>query len=368
MIAEARRARASFDLSDASDLVRQSGEAEALISDEALVVGPVSVSWLDADVLSAADYRIALDLWPGGRLVLSQLGRRFDTFVQELRRVRNQARVAGLLAHGITRPKTFSGAVLAGGGQNAAELQVYDTHVTVVPIDADPWQVPLGALTDVRAQLEPPGVILEARSGLTTFGRLARRREAIEVAIIERREAQRDLLAELTGQSVFSDGWGVARAEVRDFDQLLERFTAPERVLGRSTLVAAATSEPRLGFVQLVDPDGDALQCPARLPDNWAAFVLVPVGSLTVLEIIAGPSAATYVFRDEIDAVNRDLQLLHFRRAPLALTAEQAQLTASNPHRLALRRLEPLRRLRSAMVARLIHNDGWREALRAAVA
>jgi hypothetical protein len=81
-----------------------------------------------------------------------------------------------------------------------------------------------------------------------------------------------------------------------------------------------------------------------------------------VLEMLAGPSAATYVFRDEIEAVNRDAQLLHFRRAPLALSEEQAAITADNPHRLALRKLEPLRRLRSAMVARIVHNDRWASA------
>ena len=65
-----------------------------------------------------------------------------------------------------------------------------------------------------------------------------------------------------------------------------------------------------------------------------------------------------------LDAVNRDLQLLHFRRAPLALTAEQAALTPDNPHRLALRKLEPLQRLRSMTTARLIHNNAWPESLR----
>jgi len=55
-------------------------------------VGPVTVSYLDADVLRAADYRIELTLWPAGRLVLSQLGRRFDAFAQELRAARDQAR------------------------------------------------------------------------------------------------------------------------------------------------------------------------------------------------------------------------------------------------------------------------------------
>ena len=49
----------------------------------------------------------------------------------------------------------------------------------------------------------------------------------------------------------------------------------------------------------------------ASLPSNWAVFLLVPVDLGTVLEMLAGPAAATYVFRKEIDAVNRDLQLLH---------------------------------------------------------
>ena len=85
-------------------------------------------------------------------------------------------------------------------------------------------------------------------------------------------------------------------------------------------------------------------------------------------QILAGPAAATYLFRDEIEAVNRDLQQLHFRRAPLALTADEAELTPSNPQRLALRRLEPLQRLRSSTTARLIHNEGWQNALRGALA
>ena len=86
---------------------------EALIGDDALSVGPVTVSWLDADRLTAVDYRLEMHLWPEGRLVLRQLGRRFDTFTHELRRVRNQARVAGMLAHGITMPDVYEGAVLA---------------------------------------------------------------------------------------------------------------------------------------------------------------------------------------------------------------------------------------------------------------
>jgi hypothetical protein len=94
----------------------------------------------------------------------------------------------------------------------------------------------------------------------------------------------------------------------------------------------------------------------------------VPAGNRCAMEILAGPAAATYVFSMPADAVNRDLQALHFRRAPLALTQEQAEVTPVNPYRLALRRLEPLQRLRAATTSRLIHNDGWAQALRQALA
>ena len=371
MVSEPRRAGAAFALTDGSGTVVQSGEAEAVIGDDALSVGPVTVSYLDADVLRAADYRVEIDLWPSGRLVLSQLGRRFDTFTAELVRVRNQARVSGLLAHGITMPEVFSGAVLVDSGQRPAELHVFDTHVTIVPLDDDPWQIPLGAICTIGEQANPPGVRIETTRSLTTIGQLGRRREACQASIVERMEAQRQLLADVTGVSGFSDGWGRGRGrtstEIAAFNGLFEQFAAAERRSGGEILLSMATADPRIGFVQLLDPEPAGLPGASTLPSNWATFLLVPVAGVTVLEIVAGPAAATYVFRGEIDAVNADLQMLHFRRAPLALTADQAALTPANPHRLALRKLAPLARLRAMTTARLVHNERWAESLRSAV-
>jgi hypothetical protein len=73
---------ASFALATRLGRVR-SGDAEAVISDDALSVRPV-ILFLDADLSRPTTNR--LDLWPAGQLVLTQLGRRFDTFTQELRR------------------------------------------------------------------------------------------------------------------------------------------------------------------------------------------------------------------------------------------------------------------------------------------
>jgi hypothetical protein len=359
-----RRARAAFVLHAADGAVQAQGEADAELGDDTLTVGDVTLSWLDADTAAAADYRITLDNWPSGRLVLSQLGRRFHTFSEQLRLVRNAGRVAGMLAHGVAMPEVFPGALLEGGTPRPADFQVYATHVTIVPWDGDPFQVPLGALTDVVVQDDPPAVALVTPQGRTVAGQLARRRDAFALTVAKARDAQATILADVTGQGGFADGLGVPASRVARFDALLERFTAPDRLEGARTLGAKALGgEPHVGFVQLLDPDGDAVASPEALPEHWASFLLVPVGPLVVMEILAGPSAATYVFESVLADVNRDLQALHFRRGPLALTAAQAEITPQNPHRLALRRLEPLKRLRTATRARIIHNEGWTEAL-----
>jgi hypothetical protein len=179
-----------------------------------------------------------------------------------------------------------------------------------------------------------------------------------------RRDAQAQLLEALTGVAGFADGLGVERSRVPGFERLVERFTATDRAECAATLLKAARGgEPRLGFVQLLDPDAESLQSPEALPERWASFLLVPAGPLTVLEILAGPSAATYVFAAPIAEVGRDLQVLHFRRGALALSGKDAEPAPGNPWRLALRKLEPLLRLRAATRARLIHNEGWAESL-----
>ena len=329
----------------------------------------MTLSWLDADAVAAADYKIIIDCWPSGRLTLSQLGRRFGTFAQELARARDQARMAGMLAHGTAMPETFQGALVDGSTSRPARLMVFETHVTIVPENDDPIQVPLGAIAGVTTTNDPPSVTIAGASSSVVLGLLARQRDAFVLAVINVGEAQGLLLANLAGQLGFSDGAGVSRDKLNGFDDLLARFSAPDRLGGAREMIGRARGgEPRLGFVKLLDPDGEVSAAAVPLPEHWASFLLVPVGPLVAMEILAGPSAATYVFEGDIGEVNRDLQLLHFRRGPLALTAEQATITPDNPHRLALRRLEPLKRLRARTRARIVHNEGWSAALAAAIA
>jgi hypothetical protein len=196
-------------------------------------------------------------------LILTQLGRRFDTFHHELRRVRNQARVVGLLAHGISMPEVFPGALLSDTGPARPSSRCTMTHVTIVRRGRGSLADSVGAVTVARAQLEPPAVALETSTGSTTLGHLARRRGCVPRRNRRAPQAQRRVLAEIAGQSGFADGSAVTRSEVRCFEELLERFTAADRVACSNALLAAATREPRLGFVQLLNPDGSNVRARA---------------------------------------------------------------------------------------------------------
>lgn len=366
---DTRRARAQWRLEDARGASLGHGEAEAVIDGDGLHVGTVSAAFLDADELRAADYRIELGLWPSGRLSLSALGRRFDTFAASLRSARNRARVAGLLAHAPAPPEVFSGTLLQSAAAEPVELLVFATHLTIVPDAGDPWQIPLGALDDVSLVEDPPGVALLAADAHTRIGGLGRRRDTFRASVLGQRDAQAQLLARYTGRRGFADGLGLPRDRVSDFEALLGHCSSPERLEGAQRLLGLASGdEPRIGFVQLLDRDAELLQARVELPENWASFLLVPVRDRVAFEILSGPSAATYVFEGRIDALNRDLQQLHFRRAALALSDAAAVITPENPHRLALRRLVPLQRLRAATRARVIHDERWSDALGSALA
>ena len=203
------------------------GGAQAEITDEGVSIGPVTVAFLDADACRAVDYRIEIGCWPLGTLVLTELGRRFDAFAVELRRTRDHARVAGLLAHGTAMPAVFTGAVLGTGAPRPVDCHVYGTHITFVPTDADPWQLPLGAVTAIEAQDVPPAVVLGTTLGPTVVGQLARMRDEFHRLVAQRRDAQAQLLETLTGVPGFADGLGVERPRVPGFEQLVER--APPR-------------------------------------------------------------------------------------------------------------------------------------------
>jgi hypothetical protein len=365
-----RRARAAYALfEEDGGPAAASGEGEAIVTDDAVSAGGISVEFLDVERVAAADHAVQLQLWPRGRLEISGLGRRSETFVSALREARHRARIGGLLAHGVAEPAVFRGSVLEPEPAAPADLRLYPTHVTVAPDEGDPFQIPFGAVGSMALTDSGARIAIEGRNSRVVLGMLGRQTDAFFHATAEARDAQCRKLMALTGSRSFADGAGVRSSDCPDFDRLLESYAAPARSETASAIVArAAHGDARLGFVDLLDPDKEQIASRTPLPENTASFLLAPIGGKVILEILAGPSAATYVFEGDIEAINRDLQALHFRRRPLALTEIEAAGAAGHPYRLALRKLEPLRRLRAAIRARIIHNDGWNRGFENAIA
>ena len=346
----------------------RAGDGALEVGETAVAAGEATVEYLDVDSVADADRIVTLTLFPGGTLRLSQLGRRHETFVAALRDAWDATRTIGMLAHGIAVPLRFQGIFRTPAPERDAAFLVHSTHLAVVPRDGDVLQVPFGAVDSIRFEPERWTVTLETPVGPFEFGQLARQTDPFLRAVSEAREAQARRLADVSGCGLFIDGGGVPVAKLDSFDRLLESWSAPERLEGAKVLLARGDrARARIGLVDLLDPDDEGLAAKVPLPGNLAAFLLVPVGGTVALEILSGPSAATYLFRGEIETVNRDLQALHFRRRPLALSPAEEQGSAGRPYRLALRKLEPLKRLRAVTAARLLHTEGWAGALEKAL-
>jgi len=359
MAEETRHATGRWERSGAG--APASGEGPLEISDDGVTAGPVAVEFLDVDTLTDADRVLTLGLFPEGSLRLSMLARRHETFAAALGEARDRARLTGLLAHGVIVPETFAGALRADGRE--ARFLIYATHMAVVPKTGDPFQIPYGDVTAVSFEAADWAVVLETSAGPIAFGRLARQTDAFHRAVVGARDAQARRLEAIAGSSAFADGRGVAAEALPELDRLLEAWMAPERAECAAAILAAADRKAtRIGLVELLDPDGESLAAKTPLPENVAAFLLAEVRGKVVLEILSGPSAATYFFKGDVEAINRDLQQLHFRRRPLSLSEKEAAGEAGRPYRLALRKLEPLKRLRAAITARLLHTEGWAEA------
>ena len=361
---EIRRALCTFETGGMPG-ASPSGEGEAVVDDDGVSIGGVRAEFLDADTFTDERRVLTVGLHPAGQLRLSMLARRHETFSGALSEARDAARVRGLLAHGLGVPERFDGAFLEPGPARDARLLVWPTHVTVVPAGSDPFQIPLGSVDEVRFVEGTWEVVLATGAGVFHFGRLARQTDEFARAVGKARAAMLERCAKASGTRLFSDGRAVSAKDLdTDFERLLVSFSAPERLDGAQEIVKRAGRDScTLGLADLLDPDEAGLAAKDELPENTAAFLLAQVGPLVVLELLSGPSAATYVFRGTLADVSRDLAEIHFRRRGLALSDIEARGPAGRPYRLALRRLEPLKRLRAATAARVIHAEGWSEAL-----
>ena len=88
-------------------------------------------------------------------------------------------------------------------------------------------------------------------------------------------------------------------------------------------------------------------------------FVLAPVGGRVAVEAADADDRATFVFATEdVDRLNLALLLTSFRREAVSLPDDRLGRWA-----LAVRTVPQVSWLRSALVARVVHDDAWEGAV-----
>jgi hypothetical protein len=294
----------------------------ATIGDDALLVdGEVAVSWLDTDVVREADHSVTI-AHPAGELVVTHLGAAFDRFCAELREARGLVRRPALTQS--TGPPLDS--YVSHAGDEIVDVHLCPGCLVVEPRGGVTAAAPLPSIVDV------------ARDGWT----ITIHQRVFDPIVLRGLGARTDefVLALDRARGPFAgDGWAVSGEPASG---------------GRAEEVALLSELAGDRLRAGVWTDGGRTSMP---------FVLAPVGDLVAVEATDADDRATYIFRvDDVDRLNAVLVLTTFRREVYSLPDAELGKWAT-----AVRVLEPVRWLRSALAGRVIHDDAWPDKIRAAL-
>lgn len=313
--------------------------------------------YVDMDSVTVAGHTIELGMHPAGSVRIGSLGPRTDAFVTALDAARSRARRAALLQWTGTPELTAFTQAPAGPAEVPVGIHVFDDGLTVEPRNGTPELVPY-ALID---RIDRDGyAITIGRRGLdpVTVRRLGPRTDEFVSTVERGRAAQRQAMAAAYGQLddrlagfVAPDGWAVDPADAGSFGGALgDAFAAGDRAEEMTVLAGLARGGMRYGI---------ALQPEGPLP-----FALAIGGATVAVESADAEQArATYVFATtDVDALNRALIMISFRREALYLPADKLGRWS-----LAVRTLPVVAWARSVIAARVVHDDNWQAGIAAAV-
>ena len=337
---------------------------------------PLPVPLLEILSITGESHALRLTLASGGTLALSRLGARFEDFLQMLTRARNEALLDAFWMREEPAAPPVGAELATRPAGRPCELRLLETALVVLFPDADPVRLPY-ALTD-SIRTENYRVVLEVRwKGVWHFARLGRGFDPFVDALARATNSLHASHLDLIRKTLP----GLDAAVLRNAGALLRDGVAvPVAALDAAGLwgpleqaaAAAGASEELAVLKGMADP----LSWRAGIKRGLAAplsgdylFFLVPLGEggrAAALETVRmGDGAeeadgrATYLFRldgmHDLDALNRDLLELNFRREPLLVPQEK----------LPRRRPAALETLRGRLLGRAVHRspEGWKAGI-----
>jgi hypothetical protein len=153
----------TYSLKDSDGNPVSNGEGIVQLYEDNLSIMPkfgdlLSFSYRSLSEYQALDYRVEILFSTKERIHLSELGLRFEDFVRELVKLRNQLILGDLLMNEKMRQPTARGRItftdsaaktlLDGEG----ELRIYETALVVLPDAGDPLRIPFSDIAAFNAQ------------------------------------------------------------------------------------------------------------------------------------------------------------------------------------------------------------------------
>lgn len=410
----------SYSLCTGAEEEIAGGECRAELSEESLSLLPASgkaFSYSLRDILdiSEGDYRLHLKLVSEEEMTLFHLGYRFEDFVRELCRCRNELLVKDMLMDEAVRDSGISAEFVCAremAGERAdgkCEPRLYETSLVIMPERGEPIRIPYSSITDLQEQ--DYLLVIRAGTGETvTFSQLGRDlsrlkkglSEAIERLSLGIRAFLRELLPEeslpLLGKlaGLMLEGEGTRRSDIEalsprlwgemekrlglagmkeEYDFLASLAQREQICIGfKRGLLGELTGE-YLWFLIPIG-NGDSTERAAGLSGRPASLV----GNAIAMEAasLEGSGRATYFFRvvsrkdyqrlrmtedlarevnRTISTINRCMIEINFRREPIYLTDEQLNHPEFQRYRFSIARLPSLRSLRTLFIGRVIHSS-----------
>ncbi len=175
----------------------QSGPCRLTFEEQTLTLTPGSGAPLafdlgDIDVFAPGDYELALTLYTGKKILLSQFAKTFQDLVHDLLEAYRKRLVQCLLLEDLEEVARFDGLVQATPGPALrAEVRLYKSNLAILPNAATGFQWRLADIEAVTFDEANYAVTLESAGQRLTITKLAKRSR-------EFKERLDDLIAQLT--------------------------------------------------------------------------------------------------------------------------------------------------------------------------
>lgn len=404
---------ATYALFDVNGAKTETSKALVKFNDTAFSISPDSgtpllFSLRDISSIEPKDYQVHLSVSTGERIVLSDLGYKFEDFIRLLTKAFNELTLEDLLvsehAQSLAPDAAFSFAAAKGGSVSGkCSLRLYDTSLAMLPDKGGVKVFPFREIAEIK-QADYIVFIARENGDTLSLSEMGHKFEPFCAALTKAMNgmfirtqallkeidpALGPLLLRKLAQAI-KEGKAVSKREIDSLAPSL--WAGLEKKLCSDTDFKAnyeflkGLSRPDricFGFKRGVAMAGDYM------------FVLVPLhgdasrGNAIAFETVslsAGQpgkedSRATYFFRltgkeayetlkspQERDAAadvfikvfNTCMSAINFRRAPVFLTDEQLSQPRYEKYRIASHIIPELVILRKLFIGRVIHSDNWK--------